>query len=83
MKDPINADEVCVYLRCQGVTAETSVFGTKTQTPGEALLARSIELECDRLIVGGYSQPRIRDIVLGGVTGHLLEHAELPVIFVH
>jgi nucleotide-binding universal stress UspA family protein len=33
--------------------------------------------------VGGYSQPRIRDIVLGGVTGHLLEHAELPVIFVH
>jgi nucleotide-binding universal stress UspA family protein len=83
MKDPINADEVCVYLRCQGVTAETSVFDTEGQSPGEALLARSGDLDCDRLIVGGYSRPRIRDIVLGGVTGHLLEHAKLPVIFVH
>jgi nucleotide-binding universal stress UspA family protein len=83
MKDPINADEVCVYLRCQGVTAETSVFDTKGQSPGEALLARSGDLDCDRLIVGGYSRPRIRELVLGGVTGHLLEHAELPVIFVH
>jgi nucleotide-binding universal stress UspA family protein len=83
MKDPINADEVCVYLRCQGITAETSVFDTEGQSPGEALLARSGDLDCDRLIVGGYSRSRIRDIVLGGVTGYLLEHAKLPVIFVH
>jgi len=83
MQDPINADDVCVYLHCHGVSAETSVFDTKKQSPGEALLAKSGELKCDRLIVGGYSRPRIRDLVLGGVTGHLLEHAKLPVIFVH
>lgn len=83
MKQPINADNACVYLRCQGVTAETSVIDTKGQSPGEALLARSRELECDRLIVGGYSRPKIRDIIMGGVTGHLLKHADLPVIFVH
>ena len=83
MKQPINADDVCVYLSCQGVTAETAIIDTKRQSPGEALLVRSRELECDRLIVGGYSRPKIRDIIMGGVTGHLLKHANLPVIFVH
>ncbi len=83
MKQPINADDACVYLRCQGITAETAVFDSKQQSPGEALLSKSSELECDRLIVGGYSRPKIRDIIMGSVTGHLLEHDDLPVIFVH
>jgi hypothetical protein len=83
MKQPINADDACVYLSCQGITAETAIIDTKRQSIGEALLARSQELECDRLIVGGYSRPKIRDIIMGGVTGHLLKHADLPVIFVH
>ena len=83
MKQPINADDACVYLSCQGVTAETAIIDTKRQSAGEALLTRSHELECDRLIVGGYSRPKIRDIIMGGVTGHLLKHADLPVIFVH
>jgi nucleotide-binding universal stress UspA family protein len=83
MKQSINADEACVYLKCQGVTAETAIFNSKGQSPGEALLTKSHELECDRLIVGGYSRPKIRDIIMGGVTGHLLKHADLPVIFVH
>jgi hypothetical protein len=83
MNQPFNADDACVYLKCQGVTAETAVFSTKNQSPGEALLAKSRELECDRLIVGGYSRSKIRDIIMGGVTGYLLKHADLPVIYVH
>jgi nucleotide-binding universal stress UspA family protein len=83
MEQPINADDACVYLSCQGITAETAIIDTKRQSAGEALLASSRELECDRLIVGGYSRPKIRDIIMGGVTGHLLKHADLPVIFVH
>ncbi|RLA08845.1 MAG: hypothetical protein DRQ59_13685 [Gammaproteobacteria bacterium] len=80
---PVNADDLCTYLRCQGITAETAIFNTKGQSAGEALLAKSRELECDRLIVGGYSRPRIRDVIMGGVTGHLMAKADLPVIFVH
>ena len=80
---PVNADDVCTYLRCQGITAETVIFSTKGQSAGEALLAKSRELECDRLIVGGYSRPRIRDVIMGGVTGRLLAKADMPVIFVH
>jgi nucleotide-binding universal stress UspA family protein len=83
MKQPIDAEEACVYLRCHGVSAETAIIDSKRLSPGEALLTKSRELECDRLIVGGYSRAKIRDIIMGGVTGHLLKHADLPVIFVH
>jgi nucleotide-binding universal stress UspA family protein len=83
LQGPVNADEVCTYLNCHGVTAETAIFSTKGQSTGEALLAKSRELDCDRLIVGGYSRPRIRDVIMGGVTGHLLAKADMPVIFVH
>ena len=83
MNQPINADEACLYLSCHGITAETAIIDTEHQSPGEALLTRSHELECDRLIVGGYSRPKIRDLIMGGVTGHLLKNADLPVIFVH
>lgn len=83
MQQSINADDVCIYLGCHGITAETAVFDTKGLSAGEALLAKSHDLKCDRLIVGGYSRPRIRDIVMGSVTGHLLAHADMPVIFVH
>lgn len=83
LQGPVNADEVCTYLNCHGVTAETATFSTKGQSTGEALLAKSRELACDRLIVGGYSRPRIRDVIMGGVTGHLLAKADMPVILVH
>ena len=83
MQQPINGDDTCVYLRCHGITAETAVFSTAKQSPGEALLAKAHELDCDRLIVGGYSRPKIRDLIMGGVTGHLLKHADIPVIMVH
>lgn len=83
MNQPINSDDVCVYLRCHGVTAETALLDTKRQSPGEALLAKTRELNCDRLIVGGYSRAKIRSVIKGGVTGHLLEHADIPVLMVH
>ena len=83
MQQPINADDVCVYLGCHGISAETATFTTENQSAGEALLAKAHEMDCDRLIVGGYSRPKIRDIIMGSVTGHLLAHADMPVIFVH
>ncbi len=83
MKNPMNADDVCTYLSCHGVTAEAIVFDTADQSVGQALLAKAGQLGCDRLIVGGYSRPRLRDMIMGGVTGHLMKNSDIPVIFVH
>ncbi|MFT5658810.1 MAG: hypothetical protein ACI9KN_002091 [Gammaproteobacteria bacterium] len=83
MTQSVNAEDACIYLGCHGITAEPAVFNTKTMSAGEALLATADEMKCDRLIVGGYSRPKSRNIIMGSVTGHLLAHAKIPVIFVH
>ena len=83
MKNPLNAEAACIYLKCHGVPAEPAVFSTGRHSAGQALLAKTEELQCDRLIVGGYSRPRLRDMIMGGVTGHLMQHSDIPVIFVH
>ena len=78
-----SADEACVYLQCQGVTAETVIIDATGKSAGAVLLAKALQLDCDLLVVGGYSRSKIREVVLGGVTGYLLGHADLPVLMVH
>lgn len=82
-RDPLNATEVCTYLKCHGVSAEAVTFTTGKQSVGEALLGKAGELKSDRLIVGGYSHARLRDMIMGGVTGYLMKNSDIPVIFVH
>jgi nucleotide-binding universal stress UspA family protein len=33
------------------------------------------------LVMGGYGHPRFRQMILGGVTRHMLEHMTVPVMF--
>lgn len=83
MAETVNGDDACEYLSCHGVTAEVAVFSTAKHSAGEALLAKATELNCDRLVVGGYSRPKLRNMIMGGVTGYLLKHSNIPVLMVH
>ena len=44
------------------------------------LLAAAREFGCDMLAMGAYSHSRLRQLILGGVTRHVLENATLPVM---
>ena len=50
------------------------------QRVGAGLLAAAREFGCDLLAMGAYSHSRLRQLILGGVTRHVLEHATLPVM---
>lgn len=78
-----SAEEVVVYLKCHGVEAKIGMLDVSKRSVGEALLAQSKEAGVDLLVVGGYSRSRLRDVVMGGVTTHLLKHADLPVLMYH
>jgi len=47
---------------------------------GEALLARARELRADLLVLGAFAHPMLFGPILGGVTKHMLAHADLPVL---
>ena len=50
---------------------------------GNLLLSRVADIGADMLVMGAYGHSRLREIVLGGVTRHILENATIPVLMVH
>jgi nucleotide-binding universal stress UspA family protein len=56
------------------------MFQAINNVVGAGLLAAAHEFDCDLLVMGAYSHSRIRQMILGGVTRHVLEHAAVPVM---
>lgn len=75
-----NADEVVTYLACHGLQAKVHLMDISHRSVGVAMLQEARALGVDLLVAGGYSRNRFRAMVFGGVTEHLLAHADLPVL---
>jgi len=77
------AEGLVQYLAWHGVDAEVQIFEAHDPSVGEALLTKAKAAGVNLLVVGGYSRSRLRELILGGVTGHLLAKADVPVLMVH
>ncbi len=74
------AQELVPYLGLHGVVAEIRMFGPVEGVVAAGLLAAATEFGADLLAMGAYSHSRLRQLILGGVTRHVLEHARLPIL---
>jgi nucleotide-binding universal stress UspA family protein len=74
------APELAAYLALHGVHPEIATFRTVDNSVGAGLLAAASEFQANLLTMGAYSHSRLRQLILGGVTRHVLEHADLPVL---
>ncbi|HEY8289612.1 MAG TPA: universal stress protein, partial [Acetobacteraceae bacterium] len=45
--------------------------------------AKARELACDMMVMGAFARHPLRSLVLGGVTRHMLSHADLPILMRH
>lgn len=50
---------------------------------GEILLEQAKSLDSQMIVMGAYGHSRIRELMLGGTTRHVLDHTSLPVLFAH
>ena len=75
-----HAPALAEYLALHGVQAEMARFRSIDRDVGAGLLAAARAFGADMLTMGAYSHSRIRQLILGGVTRHVLEHATLPVL---
>lgn len=48
---------------------------------GHALLEATVANGCDLLVMGAYGHSRLREMVLGGATRHILQNAKVAVLF--
>lgn len=74
------ARELASYLALHGIKAEMATFRPLDREVGAGMLAAAKEFGADLLTMGAYSHSRLRQLILGGVTRHILEHATLPVM---
>jgi nucleotide-binding universal stress UspA family protein len=74
------APELATYLALHGVHAEVATFYPVEKDVGRGLLAACEHFSADLLAMGAYSHSRLRQLILGGVTRSVLQHATLPVM---
>jgi nucleotide-binding universal stress UspA family protein len=75
--------EMARSLRMNGIAAEPLTITPGRGSAGEAILAKAAELNCDLIIKGAYTQSRLRQMIFGGTTRHILANARLPVLMAH
>lgn len=73
--------EVVAYLRCHGVNASTQIVAPHLRSVGETLLAAAEENNIGMVVMGAYSHSRLREMLLGGATHHVLQNAVARPIF--
>lgn len=74
------AADLLAYLALHGIAADTAVFRPVDRDVGAGLLRAAREFDADMLSMGAYSHSRLRQLILGGVTRHVLENAAMPVM---
>ena len=78
-----SGEQVCGYLMRQGIRAEPMTVDPEGRATGAAILAHAAALGSDLVIKGAYTQSRLRQMIFGGATRHILAHSNLPVLMAH
>jgi nucleotide-binding universal stress UspA family protein len=76
-------EQMTLCLKRNGVAATLLTVPLEGRSTGETILATAAAQRCDLLIKGAYTQSRLRELIFGGATRHVLSHAQLPVVMAH
>jgi nucleotide-binding universal stress UspA family protein len=66
-----------------GINASLHVLPIGEAPLGRTLLEKLRELGGDMLVMGAYAHHPLREMIFGGVTRYMLEHADVPVLMRH
>jgi nucleotide-binding universal stress UspA family protein len=70
-------------LKRQGIAAEPHHRDAADNEAAAALLDEAGRMEADLVVIGAYGRSRLRELVLGGVTRHMLAAMRVPVLMSH
>jgi len=79
-----SGEEMTTMLARHGIAVKGRHLGTRGRmSPGEIFLAECRSSGADLLIKGAYTQSRLRQMIFGGATRHIIMEAEVPVLLAH
>jgi nucleotide-binding universal stress UspA family protein len=78
-----SGEQLTRSLQRNGIPATPLTVELDGRSTGETILAAAASEDCDLLIKGAYTQSRLRQLIFGGATRHILANATLPVFMAH
>jgi nucleotide-binding universal stress UspA family protein len=78
-----SGEQLTRSLQRNGIPATPLTVELDGRSTGETVLATAASHDCDLLIKGAYTQSRLRQLIFGGATRHILANATLPVFLAH
>jgi nucleotide-binding universal stress UspA family protein len=74
-------EKVQAYLRCHNIDAKAKIIDPMSRPVGDAILATAGDEEADLIVMGAYSRGRLREMMFGGATRHILNNASATPVF--
>lgn len=79
----IPPSEGVARLAWSGISSSVVTFDVTQEEIGAAYLKHANEISADMLVKGAYARSRVRQMILGGRTRHVIGHTEIPVFLSH
>ena len=79
----IEGDAIKKHLKPHGVAAEFHRVKCSNGNVGETLLSEAKKARSDLIVLGAYGHTRLREMLLGGVTYHLMHNSPVPLLMAH
>lgn len=76
-------EQVATCLQRNGIAARARTVKQQGRPIGQSALDEAGEFGADMLFKGAYTQSRLRQMIFGGATRHIMTHARLPVLMAH
>jgi nucleotide-binding universal stress UspA family protein len=71
------------WFHDHGIEPDVERYEAEAGDHGEWLLSRASDFAADLIVMGGYGHPRLREVVLGGMTRTILRTMTSPVLLAH
>ena len=79
----IPSADMALHLARHDIKAQAEHLASGDLSAGDTLLSYASDSSIDLIVMGGYGHKRWREVVLGGVTRHMLLHMTVPVFMTH
>ena len=78
-----SGEQVSELLASHGIDAKPVTISGDEKKIGDSILDFSKSVDADLIVKGAYTQSRLREIIFGGATRHLMLHSEIPIYLVN
>ncbi|MBK8906560.1 MAG: universal stress protein [Rhodospirillales bacterium] len=80
---PDRAEDLVDYLAWHEIDARRGAVTSEDGPVGARILEACRSAGADLLVIGAYTHSRLRELIMGGVTRHVLANARIPLLMAH